>query len=170
MTFIFLAFVIISTAGVAYCGKKGGKGGGGSKGGGKGGCGGGGGSSGKYGKSGGGGGGGGGGGSGGCGGGGGSDTPSEIQAAVISSQTVKIKPFMGSSQTAKVPTIIITSGSSPLNIQFQSASSNLNISQDHTNSEPQVITSSSVDGGIILKQTITKPIIQVRSLFIIVLF
>lgn len=137
---------MISTVGVAYCGKKGGYGSGK---GGKGGCGGGKSSSGK-----------------GCGGGGGSsETPSEIQAAVISSQTVKIKPFSGSSQTAKVPTIIISSGSSPLNIHFQSASSNLNITQDHTNSKPQVITSSSVDGGIILRQTVRKPILQVSPFY-----
>lgn len=138
---------MISTMSVAYCGKKGGsKGGKGGKGGG---CGGGG----MYGGN-------GGGGGKGCGGGSG-ETASEIQAAVISTQTVKIKPFTGSSQSVKAPTIIISSGSSPLNIHFQSASSNLNISQDHTNSKPQVITSNSVDGGIILRQTVRKPILQV---------
>lgn len=136
---------MMSTVSVAYCGKKGG----GKGKGGKGGCGGksGGNGSGSSGGK-------------GCGGGG-SNVPSEIQAAVISTQTVKIKPFTGSSQSAKVPTIIISSGSSPLNIHFQSASSDLNITQDHTNSKPQVITSNSVDGGIILRQTIKKPILQV---------
>ena len=94
------------------------------------------------------------------GGSGSASTPSTINAAVISKHTFKIKPFKSTSQQANIPTIVIDSGSSPLKLQMLSSSSDLQIEQDHQNSKPKVITSNSVDGAIIMKHFVRKPIIQ----------
>lgn len=64
------------------------------------------------------------------------------------------------SKPVKIPTIVIGSKSIPLTLEMQSSSSDIKIAQNHQNTEPQMITSNSVDGAIILKQFIRKPIIQ----------
>ena len=91
---------------------------------------------------------------------GGGSMQSQIQAAVISKHIFKTKPVASQATNVKIPEIIISSGSSPLTLKFQSVSSSLNVIQDHDNSEGQTSESESEDGPIMLKQTIKKPIIQ----------
>ncbi|KAI2808742.1 hypothetical protein BLOT_006688 [Blomia tropicalis] len=88
------------------------------------------------------------------------DVPDTINAAVISRHVFKTKTVPSMSKPVKIPTIVIGSKSIPLTLEMQSSSSDIKIAQNHQNTEPQMITSNSVDGAIILKQFIRKPIIQ----------
>ena len=93
--------------------------------------------------------------------------PSNINAAVISKHYFKVKNVPSSSQQADIPTIVISSGSTPLKIQMESSSSDVEVTQSHSNAAPQMQTSNSVDGAIVLKHFVRKPIIQkVREIIV----
>lgn len=84
----------------------------------------------------------------------------DIEAAVISKHVVKTHTVANSGDTEDIPTIVIGSSGVPLTLRFKSTSSNLNVEQEHSNQEGKTQVSSSVDGPLILKQTIKKPVFQ----------
>lgn len=91
------------------------------------------------------------------GGGGGEKT---IKLAVNSKHVFKLMPVASSSDDAELPTLVVESGSKPLKLQMGSSSSDVEIETNHQNSKPQVKSSSSVDGALILKHYVRKPVHQ----------
>lgn len=77
-----------------------------------------------------------------------------------SKHVFKLKPVASSSEDADLPTLVVDSGSTPLKLQMGSSSSDVEIETNHENSKPQVKSSSSVDGALIMKHYVKKPIIQ----------
>ena len=56
--------------------------------------------------------------------------------------------------------IVIDSSAMPLKMLFKTASANLDIKQEHENAPANAQESSSVDGEIVLKHTVKKPVVQ----------
>lgn len=86
-----------------------------------------------------------------------------IPAAIQTRHEIQFRdvPSMG---TVNPTTIEVGANTIPLNIVFRSASSNLNILQDHQSSGGTVQESNSEDEPHILKHSVKKPIIQEVSL------
>lgn len=77
-----------------------------------------------------------------------------------SKHVFKLKSVASSSDDAELPTLVVDSGSKPLKLQMGSSSSDVEIETNHQNTKPQMKSSSSVDGALIMKHYVKKPIIQ----------
>ena len=86
--------------------------------------------------------------------------PAMIPAPIFSNQRVYIKQVAGNINRAQVPTIVVESGAVPINMLFKTSSADLNVNQQHDNAAPQVQSSSSVDGTVVLKHSVKKPVVQ----------
>ncbi|KAH9401004.1 hypothetical protein TYRP_002589 [Tyrophagus putrescentiae] len=83
-----------------------------------------------------------------------------IPAAVKSSHTVEYNEVPNEPANIQPQTILVEAMNIPLNILFQSKSSNLNLQSEHVPSPGSTQETSSEDEPQILKHTVTKPILQ----------
>ena len=91
------------------------------------------------------------------------DLPSSVNAPIFSSHNVQIKKMAGNIERNAIPDIVISSGPMQMKMIFESESTNLDVSQNHKNTDGSTQESSSQDGEIVLKHSVTKPVTQYVS-------
>ena len=89
--------------------------------------------------------------------------PSSVNSPIFSHHNVVIDKVAGKIQRNRVPYIVISSGPMKMKMIFQSESTNLDASQTHKNTAGKSVSSSSKDGEIVLKHSVTKPVTQYVS-------
>ena len=86
-----------------------------------------------------------------------------VQAAVKSTHTVEYRDVPTEPLNIEPQTILVEAMNIPLNILFQSKSSQLNLKSEHTPSKGSTQETQSEDEPHVLKHTVTKPILQTVS-------
>lgn len=84
----------------------------------------------------------------------------QFDSPVYSNHHLNIAKVRSSVEREEVPMIVIDSNAIPIKMLFRTASAKMDIKQEHQNAQPNVQETNSVDGEIVLKHTVKKPIVQ----------
>mgnify|MGYP006968434512 CR=1 FL=1 len=91
------------------------------------------------------------------------DLPSSVNSPIFSHHHVNLNKVAGNIERNPIPDIVISSGPMQMKMIFESESTNLDVSQNHKNTDGSTQESSSQDGEMVLKHSVTKPVTQYVS-------